>query len=345
MGLRSWNRMQEAADPTLEIRLPISPTDQDLRMLRYFLESLREFGGPIAQRAHCVCSVGADEPPRDLARENDWTSDFSLEFRWLDRQFFRRGKYDATGTHRFWIESAADVVAYMDVDLLCGGDFDSVIREAHGDQCMFGLIAHISPFALRRRSRTTGEEWWARVFQEAELEKPPLEWEHTGWGLRWGRIPWLSNIVSRDPNHRYCPPYFNCGVVIGPRQYGERMGETFEDDLASVGRVLHSEFNWQIAHCVSLVRHEIPCRALSINENFALNVSAKAMRALHPATEADSDDDIKIFHYIGGRRHFATPQSVEKLLRRVDLSEAWQTFQRRLRVVHRRIEPRAPIAN
>ena len=55
------NRSQ--ANPlTLELRIPISPTDNDMRSVRYLLESIQEFSGPISRAAHCVLSVGARSP-------------------------------------------------------------------------------------------------------------------------------------------------------------------------------------------------------------------------------------------------------------------------------------------
>ena len=88
---------QGSSLPTLELRVPISPTDKDMRMLRYLLESIQAYGGPISRAAHCAVSVGADEPPHDLAQEYRWCGDYSVAFHWLDRDLFQRQEYDATG--------------------------------------------------------------------------------------------------------------------------------------------------------------------------------------------------------------------------------------------------------
>lgn len=44
------NRMDGKSEPTLEIRVPISPNQKDMRMLHYFLESLRNLEGPLVGR-------------------------------------------------------------------------------------------------------------------------------------------------------------------------------------------------------------------------------------------------------------------------------------------------------
>jgi len=324
-------------DPKVEIRIPISPRDNDLLMLRFFLESLQEFGGPLGRAAHCVTSVSAEGPVRDLKREYGWTREHSLEFSWVDEELFKRSHYDATGFDRMWIKSDADVVLLLDVDLLIAGDFDQVVLNAYRDQRLSGFIAHVSPFGFPGLADTPSEVWWTRIFEEAGLPKPSLEWEYTGYGLDWDAIyPGLG--ISNDPRHRCGPAYFNYGVVVSPRVFVERMGETFEAELDAVDRVLESGYRSQIANCLAFARHGIPCETLSINYNFPLNVPGDAIRALNPDPNGeDSDEDIKIFHYIGGREHFATRETVEVLLNRSDLTGAWLVFQRKLERVHARI--------
>lgn len=317
--------------PKLEIRIPISPNEKDLRMVRYLLESIREFGGPIGRAAHCVVSVGADERPRDLAREHPWAADHSIAFEWVDRDLFRRRSYDGTGLHRLWIESDADVVALVDADLLIAGDFDRLVLKAHREQRLLGFIAHVSPFDGPELRHVPSDRWWNWIFEEAGLPRPRLDWEHTGWGL-----------MSEDPRHRYCPAYFNYGVIIAPREFVERMGETFEDELDAVDRVVDSWAKSQIANTLAFTRHDIPCGTFSINYNFPLHVPEKAIRALNPDPDGeDGNEDIKIFHYLGegeiNRRHFATRESLQEVMDRTEMSPAGRIFQRKLRAVGRRI--------
>ncbi|MCP4539674.1 MAG: aminotransferase class I/II-fold pyridoxal phosphate-dependent enzyme, partial [Chloroflexi bacterium] len=300
---------QDKTAPTVEIRIPISANEKFLRMLHYFLESLQMFGGPLGRSAHCVVSVSADEPRRDLAQECSWAAEHSVEFQWVDRDLFERLSYCGTVLNRFYVQSEADVVIFADADILVAGDFDRVIWDAYHSQRLLGFIAHCSPFGQPDLKHIPSHRWWNWIFEEAELPKPQLNRVHTGWGL-----------MSKDTRHRCCPDYFNYGFVLAPRQYAEHIGETFEEELKAVDRVVESWFKPQIANTLACVRHRIPCGILPINYNFPLHVHADQIRALNPDPEgANSIQDVKIAHYLPGGEihpeHFATRKSLEKLLR------------------------------
>ncbi len=326
--------MSRATTPRLEIRVPISPNEANLRMLRYLLESLRTFGGPVGRAAHCVASVGADEPPRDLAREYGF-DEHSVEFQWVDRQVFRERSYDATGFHRYCVDSDADVVALLDADLLIAGDFDRVVVEAHQRQRFLGCIAHVSPFDIPELRSIPSHRWWHWIFEEAGLPKPRLDWTHTGWGL-----------MTNDVRHRRCPAYYNYGFLVAPRSAIELMAETYEEDLDAVERVVESWAKAQIANTLSRARLGISCGALPTKFNFPLHVEPEAFRALNQdPDETDSDEDVRAFHYLGtgeiNRDHFATRETVDELLQRSDLSSAATVFREKLRVVDERIDAAA----
>ena len=317
--------------PTIEIRIPISANEKFLRMLHYFLESLQEFGGPIGRSAHCVVSVGPDEPRRDLMRECAWAADHSIEFQWVDDDLFGRYSYDGTGLHRLYVQSEADVIILADADLLIAGDFDRIVTQAYRSQRLLGFVAHISPFFPPDLRHIPSHRWWNWIFEEAGLPRPRLNRVHTGWGL-----------MSNDVRHRCCPDYFNYGFIVSPRRYVERMGETFESELEAVDRVVETWFKSQIANSLAFARHQIPCGILPINYNFPLHVPGDRIRALNPDPDgANSIEDIKIFHYLGdgevNKEHFATVESLQEVLQRKDMSPAGEVFQRKLRKVHERI--------
>ena len=324
-------RGSRPAIPKLEIRIPISPNEKSLRMLRYLLESIQEFGGPIGRSAHCVVSVGADEPPRDLWREVESMAHLSLDFQWVNRELFRRRSYNATGLHRFGVESDADVVALMDVDTFVAGDFDRIIMQAHREQRFLGFIAHISPFDVPELRHIPSHRWWNWIFQDAGLPRPRLEYEHTGWGL-----------MTKDVRHRRCPAYFNYGFVLAPRAFTERMAESYEAELDAVDRVVESWAKAQIACSLALARQGISCATLPIKYNFPLHVPAEAIRALNPDPDGeDTDDAVRIFHYLGdgdvNREHFATRETVEQVLKKNQISPTAHMLRRKLQIVHDRI--------
>lgn len=317
--------------PSVEIRIPISANEKFLRMLRYFLESLQVFGGPIAQNAKCIVSVSRDEPYRDLIREYPWLLHYNIEFRWVDKKLFSEYRYDATGADRMMVESSADIVILADADILVANNFDPLIIKAYQLQKFYGLIAHVSPFRVKKFRKTSSWEWWERIFEKADLQFNHFKHIHTGWGF-----------MSRDRRHRHCPFYFNYGFVISPRRYVDVMRTTFIEDLKVVDSVVETPFKSQIANTLSFERHQIPCDILPVNYNFPLHVDDEKMREFNPDPDGkNSPEDIKIFHYCGNseinRRDFESNQTLERALMRRSLSKAGNVFQRKLQLIHEKL--------
>jgi len=318
--------------PTVEIRIPISPTEQFLRMVHYFLESLQQFGGPIGRSAKCVVSVSRDEPYRDLQKEFPWVSNYNVEFLWMDEDLFKKYNYHGTGFHRLKVKSEADIVILVDADILVTNDFDPAILDAFTDQKLFGFIAHVSPFSRNKRYyETPSKTWWKKIFDEAGLPLPSLNCVHTAWGL-----------LSTDKNHRSCPYYYNNGFIVSPRLYIEQMGQSFISELEIIDRVLETLFKSQIANVLCFERYSIPCGILPANYNFPLSIPYDKFRALNPDPKGENNaEDVKIFHYIAGRsfssKDFLTNESLENALQRKDLNEAETVFQRKLQFIHEKI--------
>ncbi len=307
-----YSRPQQpvASQPTLEIRLPISPTDKYLRMVRYFVHSMRTLGGPIAASAKIVLSVSRDHDYVDLASIYPWLNDKLIDIRWLDEALFRELEYDATGVDRFWVESPADVVALMDADMLIAGDFDSIIYRCLAEDKLLGFIAHVSPFSGEKSS----ERHWQELFELAGLGVPDSCCEHTGWGL-----------MRTEPQHRYCPPYYNYGLVMAPRRLIEKLAATALEEIRYSDQYRETWFKSQIALTLGIIRHQIPWGVVSINDNFPLHVSAEKIRQLNPDPEGlNSPQDIRIFHYLGkgeiNKQHFSSEQLLLELAQRQDLS-------------------------
>lgn len=317
--------------PTVEIRIPISPNEKYLRMVHYFLESLKLFGGPLGRQAKCVVSVSRDESHKNLEKEYSWISNYNVEFLWIDEDLFKKYNYYGTVHHRLTVKSEADVVILADADILVVNDFDKIILDAFTYQKLLGFIAHISPFIHRDSKNTPSNIWWKKLFDEAGLSPPLFDQVHTGWGL-----------MNKDEGHRSCPYYFNYGFIVSPRNYLEQMAKSFISELEIIDRVLETPFKAQLANTLCFVRYGIPCGNLSINYNFPLHVPYNEFRALnHDPAGKNNAEDIKIFHYIGGRRFnkedFQTIESLENALQRTNLNEAETVFQQKLRLVHEKI--------
>lgn len=318
--------------PKLEFRVPISPNEKYMRMLQYFMESLQVFAGPVARAAHCVVSVSPEVKQFDIYEAYPWTRNHSIDFQWVDVDSFKKFSYFATGFHRLTVKSDADIVVLIDADLLVTGNFDSVIIQSYREQRVLGFIAHVSPFEnLPDQPEASSEWYWQRVFEEADLPRPKLEFEHTGWGL-----------MSTKPLYRYCPAYFNFGFIIAPRVSVDLMGLTYTEEIAAVDRVVDIWFKSQIANTLVFARHNISVGALPINYNFPLHVDNEQIRRLNPDPDGlNSSEDIKIFHYLGdgevNKDHFSTEESLNEVLRREKMSEPGAVFLRKLKLVHEKV--------
>ncbi|WP_136444171.1 hypothetical protein [Pacificoceanicola onchidii] len=328
------------SQPSLEFRIPLSPSDSMMRMVRYFLESIQEFGGPIGKSAHCALVVGDETPPFDLRETYPWMNDHDMSVHWVDQENFAKWKYDATGFERFWVESRADVVAMIDADLLVTGDFDDVILQAHRDQTILGVIAHVSPFGRTNSDGRPSAAWWQDIFDAAGVDMPPLEFECSAWGINFRTIPGFerTNIIFGDEAHRYGPAYFNAGVVIGPRAHFDTMGRTFVDDLTLVHRFQQTHFAYQMAHPVCCARHGFRCETIPVDYNFALNIPTDLYRSLNPGPDGPgTHEDTRIFHYIGGGKYFTGEDAVDELIENGRDDGAWPVFRARLGRVRERI--------
>lgn len=317
--------------PTLEFRIPISPNEKYMRMLHYFVESLQLFGGEIARNAHCVVVVGENAEPWDLKQQYKWTLDYSIDFIWVRRDVFNRDQYDATGYERFFINSRADIIAMVDVDLLFVGNIDQIIIESFEKKCLLGFIAHVSPFDSDKFRHIPSRNWWFKLFSHVGIEMPELEFEYTGWGL-----------MSKDPEHRYCPAYFNYGLIIAPREIVAQMGKSFIEDLYIVDEVLDVWFRSQIANTLCIYRNKISHGSLSINYNFPLHVPDTKIRELNLNEDGkNSSEDIKIFHYLGdgvfNKEDFSTPTNIKLALSRTNLNESASYFQKKLKIIYEKI--------
>jgi len=309
--------------PSVEFRIPISATDHYFRILKYLVESVKEFGGEIASKAKFVVSVSRDTPYQDIYQNHQWVIEHAIEFRWVDEESFLALKYIATAIDRYYVESTCDVVIMCDVDIFVAGDLDSIIKKTHVDQKQLGFIALSSPFNEGKHERAiTGEDLWIEIFKSASLPAPTLNCSYN-W--------------NKTDNER-CPYYFNYGFVILPRKFADDAAETFEREISEVDKVLKSRFRGQIANTLCNSRHNIPCSLLSVNYNYPLNKPEDKLRELNPVNdEGELPTDVKVFHYLGkgdiDKEDFKTEASLDKFLSRRDLAGSIKVFQQKLKVV------------
>lgn len=313
--------------PKVEIRIPLSATPKYLRMLHYFLESLQKFGGPIARSAKCHVFVSRDQLPIEIAKEYPWVEKYDVIFTWLDQNLFNLFTYDATGFYRYQVDSNADIIIIADADILISQNFDNAIMKSFTEQKLLGTIAHVSPFDTPAFKFDSTLTWWKKIFSNANLPLPEFDNVHTGWGL-----------MSTNKHHRSCPFYVNYGFIIVPKKHSNMIGETFIADLLSVEKVLNTWFKSQIAHTLSIFRHQISYETLPLTYNFPLHVSDLKLLSLSQNRKPENRiSEIKIFHYLGNgkfnREDFSSAENIINAIERVEISDAEKYFVDNLRIL------------
>ncbi len=283
--------------PTLEVHVPVSPTRTFLNMAHYLTRSLRVRGGRYRD-APIVLTVGAEKHDPDLARNHPWMADNGVEVRWVDEDLFARESFYATACERFRYEFTSDVVLALDADTLIAGPLDELVEETHRTGAFCGVVAHMPPFSLR--------EQWQEIYDSCGLGKLKTPCQHTGWGY-----------MFNDEAMRYCPPYFNLGVLAAPAAVMRSIGSSIYELMAAVDAVHRTMYRVQIGVSLAVTRFALPFRALPFRWNF---VNDPLLEALH----ADELGNVRIIHLL--RKHqihkdevYASLDNVEAMLARTDL--------------------------
>jgi len=304
--------------PSLEVHVPISPTRTFLNMAEYLVLSLRARGGRYRD-APVVLSVGAETRDPNLARDNPWMAALGVEPRWVDAGIFARERWWGTATERMRQEFSSDVVLQLDADVLVAGPLDELVAEAHATRTLCGVVAHLPP--------VVSVDGWRDIFRAAQLDLVDLPCEHTGWGY-----------LFQDEALRFCPPYFNLGVIAATADTTRRIGDVIYDLLGRVdtqsAAMTDPAYRLQIALSLAIGKLGLPFRALPFRWNFA---NDPLLEALH----ASELPHVRIIHLL--RRHqlhksevFADRRGIEAMLARQDLRVVNAMAQQILAEVHPR---------
>ena len=295
----------------LEVHLPISPTPVFFTRIHYLAASFQVYGGRLKD-SPIVVTVGADQQPEDLYTKLPWSRSYPIEWRWMERELFLEYSYFATRLKRFTHDFKARNVLMLDADVLLVGAIDDLVEHITRTGAFGGSPAHLSP--------VRGEFTWEKLFQAAGLGAVPYACEHTGFGL-----------MYHDPAHRFCPAYFNLGVLIAPQQQMRKIGTTIFAELDTV-RQLEDLFRAQQSVTLALHRHRIPWEVIPLKYNFPNDQPFVArypddfadMRLLHFLRKGSIDKDVA----------FETPDAVYWLFQKEGLDEVNIEFLNRLRPVH-----------
>jgi lipopolysaccharide biosynthesis glycosyltransferase len=323
-----WSNLKSYSKkiPTVEVHIPISPNLKFFTMVHYLIESFRLNSPIVYKHTKFIITVGADEQPRDLSKELAWSNDYALEWRWVDRQEFRIDSFAITAIKRFQYKFESDIVLMLDADVIVTGSLEELIYDVYTNKTFKGLISHASPFVWHRE--LPNELWWNRVFHNAGLSTPSLNYKHT-----------FFEQVDNDPQYKYGPAYFNLGVLVAPQEIMSVIGLTIYDDMQSVDKVLETVYKCQIGVSLSIERHHIKSEPLDLKYNFPCTNATQDLSFYSKAQLADT----RICHYLGNGEinkdiDFVSPATVQKMLMRNDLGPYLNFFQQKIKHIHQQFE-------
>jgi hypothetical protein len=270
----------------VEFHVPISPTRDFLIYVHILAASLEANSGLHSSEYRLIVTVGADEQ-EDLTARCPWSRRYPMEWRWIDRELFRRESYYANGAERLRWRFEADSVVLLDADVVVAGSLRDWVEDIPRRGAIQALPALYSPFFYAPfrtlHPERTHREWWNQIFREAGLAPPRFTMEHRGWGI--------LHPENRDEEWRYSPYYFNLGVVGAPPEILNRIGATVYEENAVAARVAHSVFDGQIGFALAVARQGLPIHPLPLSFNFPTITELAAARP-------EELEHARILHYL-----------------------------------------------
>jgi len=253
-------------------------------MVHMLAESVRSFAGLFAD-ARIVVSIGEDIEPFDIDLARPELEPFSIEWRWTDRDQFRRHSYFATGLDRWAVPFECDYVLMADADILILGPLNDLATFLPTPRSVAGVIATKPPFTARGNG--DDETRWPELYRAAGLTPPPFDFPIPGHGTHYP----TSGIATG-------PAYYNFGFVIGRNEAMNAIRETFHSDYLVAHDFMQSILAAQAGLGLSITRHRLDAAALPLRYNFW-------SQAKYLANFPEEADDIRVLHYLNGpfRKH------------------------------------------
>ena len=270
--------------PQSQFHIPISPTPSFFTMVHMLAESVGSFAGAFSD-ARIVVSVGEDVEPFDIDRARPELAPYGIEWRWTDRDLFRRHSYFATGLDRWAVPFECDYVIMADADILILGPLDELTTFLPTSSSIAGVIATKPPFTARGAGDDAVR--WPDLYRAAGLVPPPFDFPIPGHGPQYHR----SGIS-------HAPAYYNFGFVVGTRDAMNAVRDTFHEDYVVADEFMQSVLAAQAGLGLSIVRHELDASALPLRYNFW-------SQDKYLANFSEEARNIRVLHYLNGpfRKH------------------------------------------
>ncbi|MEK6327710.1 MAG: aminotransferase class I/II-fold pyridoxal phosphate-dependent enzyme [Actinomycetota bacterium] len=240
----------------------------------------------------------------------------------MDPKLFDEFGMAATATQRFTYGFDAPLVLMLDADVLCTGSLDELFEQ--GTRSIAGVTAYVWPHPYLKyrdgvdRPRAS---FWPELFRFAGLPTQPLVSEYPGWKVMeeaTNRHSSSSSSGLERLTRRFCPPYFNLGVLAASSETIERLGTTIFDDLATVNRFCTAVHRCQLALTLAMVRTATRPVEMPLRFNFPNDPGCWEE---YP----DEAADIRILHYMRSKEvdrdvFRASPERLRDFLQRREIS-------------------------
>ena len=296
----------------IEVRIPISPAMHYYNRIHLITHSIRSLGGEFKD-ARIRVSVGSREKPIDLHRLLPWSRRLGIIWHWVERDRYMAWDktahpYIATIMDRFRPPFDAETVLMLDADVVALRPFSETLALVSEYPSIAGVMAHVPPFAPNE---------WSILFEHAGLTSPELRFECSGW-----------NVMSTNPAERYCPPYFNTGVLAASRSSLELLYEPYLAALQTVRSLYNTYFFEQIALTLAVYQTGIKPRLLSLRYNYP---NQHGFDVAFP----DEVNEIRFLHFlrtdvVKREDDFVSWAKMRKLSNRRDLIGSNEAFRNRL---------------
>ncbi|MCW2949414.1 MAG: hypothetical protein JWN41_427 [Thermoleophilia bacterium] len=273
--------MHGRTQPPAEIHIVAAPTEAFLLRVQLLAASIRRNAGAFAS-SRIVVTLSRDCEPWDIGAAYGWSRDLDIEWRWVPEEVWQKHGIYGSALARFLWPVAAPYVVHLDADTLVTGPLDD-LPQLTGDT-FGGVVAHVAPSAFLPPFADgrvhEGVAYWARLHEAAGLELPPLTSEHTGWG-----------VMDVDADRRWCPPYYNLGLLAGTADVMASVGGHVLTQLATVESEITTHFRCQLAVMLALTASGVASTDLSVAWNLP---NDERFRAAHPLAAAEP----RLLHYL-----------------------------------------------
>jgi hypothetical protein len=317
--------------PTVEFLIPLSPSEAMVTQLIILAASIKMHGGKIASRARIRALVHPDGDETPLRKQQKLIDTLGIEVTWVGKKEFEKYHYAAGALGRMQETFSSDVVVLIDADTLVAGPLDEFIETCYQENRFFGLTAFTPPpyTAWGWKTDENSKEIWTKLFTATGLGEPPFICEYSAW-----------NKLFFTEIDRFCPPYFNFGVIFAPSPVVSKIGQIIFKEFDNSRNLFPQNYaNTQFAISLAIQRLSINYGNLGLKCNFPITV---------PAFLDVSDkymEDIRVFHYLGDwegdlkrPRDFGDIVSVGNFIERCQDMEKLRSFIKALKPVYKRIE-------